>query len=198
MKKLSFWASIASIIGLAFTLYPSISTKPTTTNTNTGGTQAIGNSGETTITTIGKSETVNINSEPKIPKFEGEIGHYEKSKLFTNFIFKNEGKKVFIDAFYIPNDIDEISINNNNNFGVDYLHLWENCFEELKTDEKPSVVKCQGVGISIDRSNFPKDADMTYIRNKLSIKGYFAIKGCFGPHQGSMGCTIRPLNPEDV
>ncbi|NES73150.1 MAG: hypothetical protein F6K24_52155 [Okeania sp. SIO2D1] len=59
-------------------------------------------------------------------------------------------------------------------------------------------MKCTGIEFSIDISDSSKDADMFYFRGGLRIRGYFAIKGCSGPHQGSMACGLRPLNPEDV
>ncbi len=34
------------------------------------------------------------------PKFEGEYGHYERSKRFSNFIFKNQRKLVISFALY--------------------------------------------------------------------------------------------------
>ena len=132
-----------------------------------------------------------------LPKFEGEIGHYEKSKRFTNFIFKNQRKLVYIDAYYVPADPQEVRIVNNT-FGVDGFHLWEKCFEPLAPNEKPWYGKCEGTGFTLDRSGPEKDSDITYIRGTLRVEGYFAIRGCGGPHQGSMGCTLRPLNPEEV
>ena len=205
MKKISFWVSIASIIGLVFAAYSFTHTETTFRNINTGGIQITGGLGQTNanienapIINGSRQTQVNINPKPKIPRFEGEIGNYQKSKAFTNFIFENQGEKVFINASYIPNGTNEGNIIRGDDFRVNHLHLWENCFKELETNEEPSLLKCEGVGFSIDRSNSPKDADMFYNRGALYIRGYFAIKGCGGPHQGSMGCTLRPLNPEDV
>ncbi|NEN87870.1 MAG: hypothetical protein F6K48_02665 [Okeania sp. SIO3H1] len=198
MKKISFWGSIASIIGLVFAVYSLTHPETTSRNTNPESIITTGGSGQT-IANINGTQNINnsgptltINPEPKIPKFKGEIGHYQKSKAFIDFISKNQGEKVLIDASYSPYFPDDM----NDNFRIDYLHLWKNCFEELETNEEPSPLKCEGVGFSIDRSNSPKDAYMSYFRGQLKIKGYFAIKGCSGPHQGSMGCTLRPLNPE--
>lgn len=143
---------------------------------------------------------VNVNALAKsasTPTFEGEIGHYEMSQPFTDFVFENQGKVVLIDAYYNPVAPDELIITNNS-FGVDYIHLWHECFEPLSLNESPSVFKCTGTGFSLDRSETPKDADFTFIRGTFRAQGYFAIRGCDGPHQGSMGCTLRPLNPEDI
>ncbi|MEC4803948.1 MAG: hypothetical protein SAJ12_01010 [Jaaginema sp. PMC 1079.18] len=136
-------------------------------------------------------------SDPKIPTFTGEIGHYEASQSFTDFIFDNQANIVFIDAYYVPESWDEIEIINNS-FGVDYFHLWHHCLDESEVSEVPSVRNCTGTSFSLVRDAAPKDADFTFVRGTVRIQGYFAIRGCGGPHQGSMGCTLRPLNPEDV
>ncbi|MDJ0519773.1 MAG: hypothetical protein QNJ74_27105 [Trichodesmium sp. MO_231.B1] len=47
MQKISFWGSIASIIGLVFAAYSFTHTETTYRNTNTEGIQVIGGSGET-------------------------------------------------------------------------------------------------------------------------------------------------------
>jgi len=130
-------------------------------------------------------------------KFEGEFGHYERSKHYSNFIFKNQRKLVYIDAYYVPGDPNEVKIINNT-FGVDGFQLWDKCFAPLAPKEKPWYGKCTGTYFAMDRSGPNKDADITYIRGTLRVQGYFAIRGCDGPHQGSMGCTLRPLNPEEV
>jgi hypothetical protein len=132
-----------------------------------------------------------------LPKFGGEFGHYERSKRFYNFIFKNQHKLVYIDAHYVPDDPNEVKIVNNT-FGVDGFQLWDKCFEPLAPKEKPWYGKCTGTYFALDRSGSNKDSDITYIRGTLRVQGYFAIRGCDGPHQGSMGCTLRPLNPEEV
>ena len=183
MKKIYFWGSIVSIIGLILTTSLLI-------NINGEGVQVINSSGQ-------NHTNININNKPQIPEFEGEIGHFQESVDFTNFIYDNLGKIVSINAFFIDNSIREKNIIRNG-LKVDFFFLWENCFKKLETHEEPSPLKCNGIGFSIDRSNSPKDGDMFWHRGALYIRGYFAIKGCGGPHQGNMGCTLRPLNPEDI
>ena len=146
----------------------------------------------------GRDITVNATSNlPEITEFQGEIGHYGKSQEFTSFVFENQGEPVLINAHYEPDDFYEISVSNNS-FGVDYFKIWNNCSIPLEPNEEPSSMKCHGTTFSIDRSDIQKDADFTYVRGILRVEGYFAIKGCSGPYQGSFGCTLRPLNPEDI
>lgn len=189
------WWPVASIIVLSFAFY-SFFAQTKTLSINTG--TSYGDKSTAIGTNTG---TVNINTEnstkSELPKFEGEFGHYELSKRFTNFIFDNQRKPVYIDAYYVPND-DEIEIVNNT-FGVDGFQLWDSC-ESLAPNEKPSYIKCTGTYFTLDRSgtNKDKDSDITYIRGTLRVHGYFTIRGCDGPHQGSMGCMLRPLNPEEV
>jgi len=142
-------------------------------------------------------DRANTHSTSAISSFEGEIGHYEASQSFSDFIFEYQNQVVFINAYYLPEFEDEIKIENDN-FGVDYFHLWHHCSDSLEPNEVPSYRNCTGTGFSLVRGSSPKDADFTYIRDTLRIQGYFAIRGCDGPHQGSMGCTLRPLNPEDL
>ena len=143
----------------------------------------------------GRDITVNEASDlPEIPEFKGEIGHYEASVPFTNFIFENVGNIVSLDA----ESFDDLSRQPETGFVIDYFHLWDNCFEALEPGEAPWYAKCTGTGFSIDRSDPSKDAIAEWFRAKITIKGYFSIKGCSGPHQGSMGCTLRPLSPEDI
>ncbi|MFP4006942.1 MAG: hypothetical protein ACLFV6_02900 [Spirulinaceae cyanobacterium] len=146
---------------------------------------------------ISFKDKANAHSTAEIPEFSGQIGHYEASQPFTDFIFEHQNELVFIDAYYLPEFWDEIEIINDS-FGVDYFHLWHNCGDSLEPNEAPSYQNCTGTGFSLDRDTSPKDADFTFIRDVLRIQGYFAIRGCDGPHQGSMGCTLRPLNPEDL
>ena len=131
------------------------------------------------------------------PKFEGHFGHYERSKRFSSFIFKNQRKLVYIDAYYVLDGYDDVNVFTDTS-GVDGFHLWEKCFKSLDPNEKPWYGKCTGTSFSIDRSGPKKDADFYIYRGALHLQGYFAIRGCGGPHQGSMGCTLRPLNPEEV
>lgn len=164
-------------------------------------------SGEPTVQT--NSESVfNISADGDVnvtalaeaknyPSFEGEVGHFNLSQSFTDFIFENQGEIVFINIYYTPDGSSELNITNNN-FGVDYLHLWHECHEQLLPDETPSSSKCVGTSFSIDRGETQKDADFSYIRGTFNARGFFAIRGCSGPYQGSMGCMLRPLNPEDV
>lgn len=142
-------------------------------------------------------DKANAHSRSEVPRFAGRIGHYEASQSFTDFIFEHQHQLVFIDADYFPETWDEIEIINDS-FGVDYFHLWHHCSDSLEPNEAPSYRNCTGTGFSLVRGSSPKDADFTYIRDVLRIQGYFAIRGCDGPHQGSMGCTLRPLNPEDL
>ncbi len=142
-----------------------------------------------------REDAVNIASDsPAIPRFEGTIGNYEASKPFTDFIFANQGNIVWLDA----QSFEDLSRQPETGFEIDYFHLWDNCFQALDPNEKPWSGKCTGTGFSIDHSDPAKDAIVTWFREKITIRGYFAVKGCDGPHQGSMGCTLRPLNPEDV
>jgi hypothetical protein len=159
------------------------------TQTNSESGFNISADGDVNVTALAESNN--------IPTFEGEVGHYEMSQPFTDFIFENQGKVVLIDVYYTPADSDEFVIVNNS-FGVDYIHLWHECFEPLSPDESPSSYKCIGTSFSLDRSESQKDADFTYVRGSFRAQGYFAIRGCDGPYQGSMGCMLRPLNPEDV
>lgn len=137
--------------------------------------------------------------EPSLDKFEGELGHFEKAEAFAKFVSDHTLKPVYIDARLIPGPMDDegdFKITNDT-FGVDSFVLWESC-DSLKDGEKPSVGACTGTEYSLDRSEGPKDSDLTFIRGTLSLKGYFVVKGCDGPHQGLMGCTLRPVNTEAV
>jgi hypothetical protein len=192
-KRILFWGLTASVVGLTLVFSAS---KASVSQAN--DTIAIArNSHSLTELKSNHNDLINANHNSEIPRFTGEIGHYQASQSFTDFIFENQGELVFIDAYYVPASWDELEITNNQ-FGVDYFHLWHDCFELLEPNAKPSYHQCTGTSFSIDRGSSPKDADFTYIRDILRIRGYFAIRGCGGPHQGSMGCTLRPLNPEDV
>lgn len=166
--------------------YPTVSTEEET---------VLGQNGSQTSTNF--KDKANAHSTAEIPRFSGQIGHDEASQPFTDFIFEHQNELVFIDAYYLPESWDKIEITNNS-FGVDYFHLWHHCADSIKPDEAPSYGNCTGTSFSLVRGTSPKDADFTYIRDVLRIQGYFAIRGCDGPHQGSMGCTLRPLNPEDL
>lgn len=135
--------------------------------------------------------------EPSVDRFEGEIGNFEKGKAFEEFIFDHTLKKVYIDARFTPAPLDDENALRiiNDAFGVESFVLWNSC-ESLKAGEKPSIGNCTGTEFSLDRSKGPKDSDLTFIRGTLNLKGYFVVKGCDGPHQGLMGCTLRPLNVE--
>jgi hypothetical protein len=85
-----------------------------TVQTNNGSGFNISAGGDVNVNTLAEAKNY--------PSFEGEIGHYEISHSFTDFIFENEGKVVFIDVYYVPDDFSELTITNNS-FGVDYLHL---------------------------------------------------------------------------
>lgn len=141
------------------------------------------------------TNTGNEAASPK--KFEGEFGHFSQGKKFVDFVFENEKKIVFFDAYLSEGKYDDLTIVNKT-FGVDSFVLWEECFEALANNEKPSAVKCTGTEFTIDRSSALKDSDATLYRGALKIHGYFVIRGCDGPHQGLMGCTLKPLNVEDV
>lgn len=137
--------------------------------------------------------------EPSVARFEGELGHFEKGKAFEKFIFDHTMKPVYIDAYMTPGPMDDekdFAITNDT-FGLEYFVLWDTC-ESLKPGEKPAVGACMGTEFSIDRSEGPKDSDLTFIRGVLHLKGYFVVKGCDGPHQGLMGCSLRPVNVESV
>lgn len=82
------------------------------------------------------------------PSFEGEIGHFERSQLFTDFIFENQGKVVLIDAYYTPDDSSELTITNNS-FGVDYIHLWHECYEQLLPGEAHHPLNVQGLAFQL-------------------------------------------------
>lgn len=128
-------------------------------------------------------------AERRVDKYEGEIGHFGKAVAFNGFIFEHQMKVVSLDASLTPTT--------NDTFGVDSFVLWDSC-EPLEPKEKPSPAKCTGTEFSIDRSEGPKDSDLTFYRGTLRLKGYFVVKGCDGPHQGLMGCTLRPANVEAV
>ncbi len=137
--------------------------------------------------------------EPSVDKFEGELGHFEKSRAFEKFIFDHALKPVYIDAYLTPGPMDDEKAfePTNDTFGLETFVLWDAC-ESLKPGEKPSTLTCTGTEFSIDRSEGPKDSDLTFIRGVLHLRGYFVVKGCDGPHQGLMGCSLRPVNVEAV
>jgi hypothetical protein len=135
--------------------------------------------------------------EPSVDRFKGEIGNFEKGQAFEKFISNHELKKVYIDARLTPDPMDDENALRiiNDTFGVESFVVWDSC-ESLKAGEKPSIGNCTGTEFLLDRSEGPKDSDLTFNRGVLSLKGYFVVKGCDGPHQGLMGCTLRPLNVE--
>jgi|LakMenE18May11ns_1017448.scaffolds.fasta_scaffold9805919_1 hypothetical protein len=200
IKKIGLWGSVASLVGLGLALYPFFAkTESESGDRVTRGGVSVGGSNSGTI--INGPSTINTNTvnstKAEPPKFEEEFGHYEQSNRFSNFILDNQKKTVYIDAYYVPADFDEIKIINNT-FDVDSFQLWAKCVEPLAPNEKPSSAKCIGTYFQLDRSGLSKDSSITYIRGTLRVQGYFSVRGCDGPHQGIMGCTLRPLNPEEV
>ncbi len=133
--------------------------------------------------------------ESSVDRFQGEIGHFEKGQAFEKFISDHSLKKVYIDARFTPAPLDDENALRiiNDTFGVESFVLWDSC-ESLKAGEKPSIGNCTGTEFSLDRSEGPKDSDLIFNRGVLRLKGYFVVKGCDGPHQGLMGCTLRPVN----
>lgn len=135
--------------------------------------------------------------ESSVDRYEGEIGNFEKGQAFEKFISDHTLKKVYVDVHLNPEPLDDENALRiiNDTFGVESFVIWDSC-ESLKAGEKPSIGNCTGTEFSLDRSEGPKDSDLTYVRGVLRLKGYFVVKGCDGPHQGLMGCTLRPLNVE--
>ena len=198
IKQICLWGSLASIIGMGgFALYSFFAQTETPSISN--GTSYGNNS-----TAIGNNTgTVNINSgnitKSELPKFEGEFGHLEHSNRFFNFIFDNQLKIVYIDAYYIDSDYPSNDLIQKNNGIVNSFTIWNSC-ESLAPNEIPSYTKCLSTYFTLDRSgqNKDKDSDITYTRGNLLIQGYFSIQGCSGPYTGTIGCRLRPLNPEEV
>ena len=98
MKKIYFLGSIVSIIGLILTTSLLI-------NINGEGVQVINSSGQ-------NHTNININNKPQIPESEGEIGHFQESVDFTNFIWSDMVGKLLwlIEYFLLINNWNNVSI----------------------------------------------------------------------------------------
>ncbi|NEQ98890.1 MAG: hypothetical protein F6K30_19580, partial [Cyanothece sp. SIO2G6] len=137
----------------------------------------------------------NNNAEPEIPTFEGRIENFEASLPFSEFIFEHQGEIVWLD---VVSDDSDISRQPETGSNIEYFHLWDDCFADLAPDEDPSIFKCTGTGFTITQPDTPQDASAMWDTGRVTVRGYFAVRGCSGPHQGSMACTLVPLSPEDV
>jgi hypothetical protein len=162
------------------------SVSPADISATTSGDQspAIGNnSGEVTINYPERSK--------QVEEYIGEFGNFEKGEKLAETILNNRQKIVYFDAA-----MDTFGDNYQlleNTLTVDYFWFYTDCYEE-----PPSRSNCQGYEIFVDHESGDKDATVSFYRDKLRLKGYFAIKDCYGMHQGFEGCAIRPLNVDEV
>jgi len=118
-----------------------------------------------------------------------EIKNFTKmGREFEKFISDNVHTRVYLNIRLDPDKV-EVSKNQDG----DWFMIWQECFEPLLEDEKPSPQKCSGFNVSL--SGDPEaDAGLHWNRGYYDLTGYFSIKGYGGPHQGSMGAVIRAEN----
>ena len=125
-------------------------------------------------------------------KIEGMVGQLEKAKKFNDFIQANDGKIVFIDI-YIPDEEFNGTVEGDN----PYFVLFDECFD-LKSSSTLSTLNCSGTEFNIANLGNATDFYFNYFRGSYKLRGYFAILGFEGPHQGLMGVNLRPVNYENV
>lgn len=128
----------------------------------------------------------------RVPRFTGAIGHLEKARAFTDFVHQHEFKIIFVDV-WIGSDEFQGQVGPKET----WITLFDNCPNGLAPGEKPQVVKCTGTSFFIDQ-NPAADASLYCTRGVCKMRGYFAVGGFDGPHQGLMGGRLRPLRAEDV
>jgi len=132
-----------------------------------------------------------LDKKPEL-KIEGMVGQLEKSIDFNKFIQSNDGKIVFINI-YIPEEEFHGIIGGDTPFFV----LYDNC-HDLEDGEKPSTLKCSGIEYNINNYGNSTDYAFYFMRGFYKLRGYFAILGIDGPHQGLMGVSLKPVNYENV
>jgi hypothetical protein len=125
-------------------------------------------------------------------RIEGKVGQLDKSKIFTDFIQANDGKIVFIDI-YIP----DVEFHGTIEGETPYFVLFDECFD-FGSNKTLSTSNCTGTEFNISNLGKATDFHFSYSRDNYRLRGYFAILGFDGPHQGLMGVSLRPVNYENV
>jgi len=131
-------------------------------------------------------------SQQRAPSFRGEIGNFDKSKAFFEFITSNDGKHIYIDIY-----MDYLTVQVSYAVEAPSFILWVNC-----------PLWQSGIALSTDvcseghQYNFSEPLGNNYIfepyRNVHRVKGYFYVEDISGPYLGIMVTTLRPVLPEDV
>jgi len=126
------------------------------------------------------------------PFFLGQAGQLDAAKGFVDFIAAHEKEIVRLDVTIEEADFDG-SLE-----GDTYFVLWDEC-DELEPGEAPSSMKCSGWSYAFETPDPPvPESTLQLFRGAYRVEGYFAVVGCSGPHQGLMGCTLRPVSIEEA
>ena len=149
------------------------------------------------LTLSGCSQQPEKPSVADLPVFKGEIGHFNKSEELAQFVFEHEHKTVNIDSFWSNARQQDLITAPDDTSVVLNILLWESC-DDLGPGEAPCIDNCTGTGYTITTSSGKPYAGASYSSGKLTIRGYFDIVGCDGPHQGLMGCTLQALDDEEI
>lgn len=120
----------------------------------------------------------------EIEKFLGRIGidenDDEETKKFADFIFRNDGKVIYLDIYFDNEEIFELA--QDGIFEFSYYYDKYNKFQG-------------GYNFRIE----VKDGDDFFYDGRLSsrrLKGKFKVNGLSGPQQGWMTAVMRPVKIE--
>ena len=120
------------------------------------------------------------------PKFESILKSFYDARDFSKFLGGNVGGIVFLDI-----QIDEELFDGGISETDSHFTLFEECFETLEKEEKPSTFKCTGTSFYIDNTESSGDTYLTNYRGFYRLHGYFSVIGFSGPHQGLMSCNLK-------
>ena len=121
------------------------------------------------------------------------MGHLSKSKKLIRAACASVGRIVWLDIAMPEEEFDGSFTHT----GACFV-LFDQCWLPRAPGEELSPFNSTGFEFLLKPN--PKATDWCIYpkRGMVKIKGYFAILGIEGPHQGIMSIAMKPLNIEDV
>jgi hypothetical protein len=214
----SLVAGLAGLISLGYTIAsaPSANKEPApvpenkTTpapiskqDTQGDNSPAINSNGGNVNLNIDNSTKVETREKPEAPKYSGRIGNGKEGKGFTEFIYKNDGKIVYLDTYYMSssnniNDVltGEMLTDSSTKDREGSFIIANECEGEVPSNVPPHRY-CGGYSYQV---KMPNNSDSLYTFNMGAyyLKGYWSVRTHPGTIQGVIYVTLSAVDAKDV
>jgi hypothetical protein len=201
-------AALAGLISVGYSIGSSPNSQkesitPSSVQTTNGNNNTNINSSGGNVN-IDNSNKIEINKKTETPRFSEEIINCKKENKFAEFINNNEGKVVYIDAYYAVNSSDEdsiftddIDIDDSTKETTGRFIIANSC-DSKEVRQGLYAHRFSGGYSYMMKMHNNSDSLYTFNTGAYHLKGYWSVKRHPGSPQGIIHTTLSAIDAKDI